>query len=51
MLEEERTQRDQVLDSKYQKISHLEAKFAAMIEDEIQVSIYDFKCLLVVKER
>jgi len=37
MLDEERAQREQVLETKYKQIATLEAKFAGMIEEEIQV--------------
>ena len=39
MLDEERAQREIVLESKYKQIANLEAKFAGMIEEEIQVKI------------
>ncbi len=38
MLEEERVQRDSTVEDKYKQIAGLEAKFAGMLEEEIQVS-------------
>ncbi len=37
MLEEERVQRDSTVEDKYKQIAGLEAKFAGMLEEEIQV--------------
>lgn len=43
MLEEERAQREHVLEAKYKQIATLENKFAGMIEEEIQVYKEDLK--------
>ncbi len=37
MLDEEREHREETIEIKYKQVANLESKFAAMIEDEIQV--------------
>jgi len=37
MLEDERVQRESTIEDKYKQIAGLEAKFAGMLEEEIQV--------------
>lgn len=39
MLEDEKSNREQVIESKYRDIANLETKFSQMIETEISVKV------------